>query len=341
MSEQVSFNAQHLATPGGPDQDTPSPGTSETRQYYRPEKRFVCDWEGCTHPPFTCPHNVKQHIREVHTGERPSSCHICEADGKIKAFARPATLYRHIREVHKIECNGKKGRSATKDVGPSATPMPVRPTSKGNRASRPVTSYPSPQTPSPALSNMTVEMFPRDSFDTPATMAMADEWVAETGQAFPLGMFPALSQPTVFPQGPNRVRCEHCFGRPLVEDIQAHIAILHSTPAAVGGPWPLVQDMSVEEFMASLEQTTRQLEDCRPAAVQQPTPQHSPAPFAMDIATTASADNAEDFTTTAGADNAEDFALELDALIGDPGLLGGYGGVEEDMDFKWELSGLQ
>lgn len=76
----------------------------QPRRAQRPEKKFPCTWPaGCTHAPFTCPHNVAQHIREVHTHERPFECERCRAaGGKMRAFARPWTLYRHLRDVHGI-----------------------------------------------------------------------------------------------------------------------------------------------------------------------------------------------------------------------------------------------
>lgn len=80
------------------------PLPTQPRRAQRPEKKFPCTWPaGCTHAPFTCPHNVAQHIREVHTHERPFECERCRAaGGKMRAFARPWTLYRHLRDVHGI-----------------------------------------------------------------------------------------------------------------------------------------------------------------------------------------------------------------------------------------------
>lgn len=64
---------------------------------------FPCSWNGCDRM-FACPHNVEQHIREAHTGERPYECGRCGT-----AFARPFALYRHLKGIHGVE-NAGPGR---------------------------------------------------------------------------------------------------------------------------------------------------------------------------------------------------------------------------------------
>lgn len=65
-------------------------------------KRYQCTREGCERM-FAGPHNVNQHIREAHTGERPYKCPECTALGHDKAFARPFSLNRHRRQRHHVE----------------------------------------------------------------------------------------------------------------------------------------------------------------------------------------------------------------------------------------------
>ena len=56
-------------------------------------KRYQCTREGCERM-FAGPHNVNQHIREAHTGEKPYKCPECTALGHDKAFARPFSCFR-------------------------------------------------------------------------------------------------------------------------------------------------------------------------------------------------------------------------------------------------------
>ena len=75
-------------------------------------KTHPCTWSGCDRV-FTCPHNVRQHIRETHTHERPHSCEICAAKGEIRSFARPYSLTRHKMNVHKTDLGSDRGKKAT------------------------------------------------------------------------------------------------------------------------------------------------------------------------------------------------------------------------------------
>jgi hypothetical protein len=66
------------------------------------KKKFRCTWEGCTRS-FDSPHNVKQHVREAHTGEKPHVCNACWANGVRSAFTRPFGLTRHMQQVHDVD----------------------------------------------------------------------------------------------------------------------------------------------------------------------------------------------------------------------------------------------
>lgn len=76
----------------------------------RKEKSYnhPCPYPNCPRT-FTCPHNVDQHVREKHTGERPNKCDHCP-----KAFARPFALYRHLAVVHGIDIRPGRGRTVQK-----------------------------------------------------------------------------------------------------------------------------------------------------------------------------------------------------------------------------------
>ncbi|EME47835.1 hypothetical protein DOTSEDRAFT_21577 [Dothistroma septosporum NZE10] len=105
-----------------------------TTGYYSATKHLSCPFEGCDQR-FTCKHNVNQHVREAHTGERPYECHICAEKGDFTAFSRPASLYRHQRGVHNYEPNirprgrprGLHGPRAKKSVGRNDAPISATP----------------------------------------------------------------------------------------------------------------------------------------------------------------------------------------------------------------------
>lgn len=84
-------------------------------------KRHPCPWEGCDRL-FAGQHNVNQHIREAHTGERPYRCPECAALGHDKAFARPFSLNRHRRQRHNVDTRGKVIATGMQNMqGPDAT----------------------------------------------------------------------------------------------------------------------------------------------------------------------------------------------------------------------------
>lgn len=79
-----------------------------------------CTWPGCPRF-FACQHNVQQHIREKHTGERPFKCDICAAAGLSTAFARPYGLTRHKAQVHADGKRSKRaGKQPVENDGPNA-----------------------------------------------------------------------------------------------------------------------------------------------------------------------------------------------------------------------------
>jgi DNA-directed RNA polymerase subunit M/transcription elongation factor TFIIS len=77
-------------------------------------KKYPCTWESCNRF-FDCPHNVQQHIREAHTGERPYVCDVCVAEGAISAFSRQYGLNRHKRQVHFVGTQSSKAASNSND----------------------------------------------------------------------------------------------------------------------------------------------------------------------------------------------------------------------------------
>ena len=72
---------------------------------YQPEK-YKHGYPQCSCR-FDNPHNVKQHLREAHNEGSMSVCSYCE-----KEFARPWSLFRHIKSIHGIDVH--PGASATK-----------------------------------------------------------------------------------------------------------------------------------------------------------------------------------------------------------------------------------
>lgn len=161
--------------------------------FYKPKHNIPCTWEGCGRM-FTCNHNVQQHIRETHTGERPHVCAICAARGIDSRYARPGTLYRHIRSQHKIEPDVKNKRGPRKTLlstGPvSAVPVPA---------------------PAPAQQ-------PKKRGRKPKSATQQDDPAPE----------PAQMQPVAFDQS-----CEFC-GAELTgaEHALLHLHLEHSVPAS-------------------------------------------------------------------------------------------------------------
>lgn len=72
------------------------------------KKIHPCPWEGCGRK-FTCNHNVQQHIREKHTGEKPYRCPECNFEGREKGFARPFMLNRHRKQLHGVDVGPGRG----------------------------------------------------------------------------------------------------------------------------------------------------------------------------------------------------------------------------------------
>lgn len=100
---QPAFTAPTATQPAAP-QTYPQARTGATTKSGR-KLTHKCHWEGCDLY-FSCPHNVEQHIREVHTKEKPYECKKCG-----KAFTRPWGLYRHLEGKHGIvEAGPGRGR---------------------------------------------------------------------------------------------------------------------------------------------------------------------------------------------------------------------------------------
>ncbi|KAK4505105.1 hypothetical protein PRZ48_003068 [Zasmidium cellare] len=115
---------------------TTNPAPSDPpADYHKPKHTVPCTWEGCGRM-FTCQHNVNQHIREAHTGERPSVCEICAKLGGSAAFSRPYSLNRHLRSQHGVEpyIHKKPPMKTIKTTGPvSAVPASAGRSKKGGR----------------------------------------------------------------------------------------------------------------------------------------------------------------------------------------------------------------
>lgn len=104
VQEPADLNNSLLAQPFNPNQQPayqpPAPKKSQAKL------RYKCTWEDCERM-FAGPHNVNQHIREAHTGQKPYKCPECTALGHDKGFARPFSLNRHRRQIHHVETGMK------------------------------------------------------------------------------------------------------------------------------------------------------------------------------------------------------------------------------------------
>jgi hypothetical protein len=70
------------------------PAPQPQRSYYDTERRFPCPEPGCGRR-YESNHAMARHHTEVHARERLHACQYCGNE-----FARPGSLYRHIRNVH-------------------------------------------------------------------------------------------------------------------------------------------------------------------------------------------------------------------------------------------------
>ena len=106
----------------------PATEPKASRRQRNRENRFPCTWEGCDRF-FQCPHNVKQHIREAHTLEKPYVCDECAAQGAFSAFSRQYGLNRHKRQVHFIGTKPAKAvsSSSASDLQGPAVPQWANP----------------------------------------------------------------------------------------------------------------------------------------------------------------------------------------------------------------------
>jgi hypothetical protein len=94
--------------------NTPFLPATELKAPRNRAKKYPCTWEGCDRF-FDCPHNVQQHIREAHTGERPYVCDVCVAECAFSAFSRQYGLNRHKRQVHFVGTQTSKAVSNSND----------------------------------------------------------------------------------------------------------------------------------------------------------------------------------------------------------------------------------
>lgn len=101
-----------LNTPFVPATETQAPRNRRNR-----EKKYPCTWQGCDRY-FDCLHNVQQHIREAHTGEKPYKCAACAAEGAFSAFSRQFGLNRHMRQVHFVGAQSSKAVSSPSASNP-------------------------------------------------------------------------------------------------------------------------------------------------------------------------------------------------------------------------------
>jgi hypothetical protein len=74
--------------------------TADSRGSKSKIKFFPCTWPGCSCS-FVSKHNVKQHIRERHTFEKPFTCDACAAIGNVTGFSRRYGLTRHMNSKHR------------------------------------------------------------------------------------------------------------------------------------------------------------------------------------------------------------------------------------------------
>ncbi|SMQ47920.1 unnamed protein product [Zymoseptoria tritici ST99CH_3D7] len=129
------------------DSTTGAGAHTKQRTYYQAEKKFRCQADNCGRS-FCSPHNVQQHNREAHTKEKLHACSICGETGKLKAFTRPASLYRHIRDIHKVDIEYERGKGVRKIVGPRMDPVsaaPVKAPRQGQPNGRQQNVYGAPQ----------------------------------------------------------------------------------------------------------------------------------------------------------------------------------------------------
>jgi hypothetical protein len=110
LKRNTSLNCNMSNTSYYTNPVTITPTTNTSRNYRADRYQHLCPYAGCGRL-FASPHNVDQHIREQHTGERPYKCKRCG-----KAFARPGTLNRHLAKVHKVKDAMHQGRKRKRTV---------------------------------------------------------------------------------------------------------------------------------------------------------------------------------------------------------------------------------
>jgi hypothetical protein len=112
----TTTGSYHLASSLLNSPFAPSAEPKASRNPRNRAKKYPCTWQGCNRF-FDCPHNVQQHIREAHTGEKPYECEVCAAEGVFSAFSRQYGLNRHKRQVHFIGTQSSKAGDEFEAVG--------------------------------------------------------------------------------------------------------------------------------------------------------------------------------------------------------------------------------
>ncbi|KAI5368349.1 putative Zinc finger C2H2 superfamily [Septoria linicola] len=209
---------------------------------------------------LTCPHHQAQHMREAHTGERPYVCKVCADLGKERAFARNASLLRHLRTVHRLDTDAVQGRGNRNNPSPAELVVV-----EGSPQDESNTTYPSP---APSHVRASSEAATLESGSSPATTAVA---VHEPGTTAPS---PALIARTDFFANDyiGTTRCAFCQN--VVEDIRTHVdSCLNGDMSAL----PTEHPTAFDEEMADLHAFSDYLDEYQAQFdPQQPTPRLSP-----------------------------------------------------------------
>lgn len=90
---------------------------------------------------FTCQHNVRQHVREKHTQERPYRCELCGPSHH--GFNRPYTFNRHMLDLHGIHTGPGKGHGTRTVRAKQSSPVDSAPNAQvGDQPTIDLNNYP-------------------------------------------------------------------------------------------------------------------------------------------------------------------------------------------------------
>lgn len=224
-------------TPADTDRNSAS-HTPENSPPPAPRKAAPRTPRACNHPcpypdcdrAFTCPHNVKQHVREKHTNERPHRCPVCLENGiEHVRFNRPFCMYRHMATMHGMQVGpGRGGKAREKRLEQSAK-------ARGSKGKERAVSeeesefndfdfnqWPafdtSPTHQSFAINNGAIDNTPKSNNAGPSDAS---------ARMIELGSIPVMSPPSVF----EAVKCYTCkelfFGHVAV---LSHMHSAHNVP---------------------------------------------------------------------------------------------------------------